>query len=185
MKDLESLISELRKKSRDHDDLFRVVDGWLKQLIDEIKLLLPGNADSMDIDSAPSMLQFSQQPEFEQHLKSYATSIRGLVERLNAQTAHFTPDQSELHAKVTSLLAAEKVHLAELESLRAETSDLDERLQNASLRYMVAEKKLDRAKSLTAAKLDKGMLLGGSAPVKDEAHSGEWYCRSQRGSCRT
>lgn len=171
IKDLESQASELRKKARDHDDHLRTIDAWLKQLIDEVKLLLPSDADSMDVDSAPSALQFSEQPEFEQHLKSFATSIRGLVERLNARTGHFTPEQAELHAKVTSLLASEKEHLAELEKLRAETNDLDERLQNASLRYMVAEKKLDRAKSLTAAKLDKGMLLGGSAPVKDEANN--------------
>jgi len=125
----------------------------------------------MDVDSAPSALQFTDQKDFEQHLQSHAASIQSLVQRLSTVSKNFTPDAAELHTKFTKLLASEKEHLAELEKLRAETSDLDERLQNASLRYMVAEKKLDRARSVTAAKLDKGFLMGGVNSAKDEANS--------------
>lgn len=132
---------------------------------------MPLEDDSMDVDSVPSSLQFADQKDFEQHLQSHATNIQSLIERLFAKAKDFTPEVSELHTKVSSLLASEKEHLTELERLRAETSDLDERLQNASLRYMVAEKKLDRAKSVTAAKLDKGMLLGGSNSSKDDTNT--------------
>lgn len=126
----------------------------------------------MDIDAAPSALQFTEQKDFEQHLRAHAANIQSLVSRLSSMSRHFTPEVSELHSKVTKLLAAEKEHLAELEKLRDETKDLDERLQTASLRYMVAEKKLDRARSVTAAKLDKGLLLGGAnASSKDDSNA--------------
>ena len=170
-KDLESQLAEMRKKTRDHDDRTRTLDAWLKQLIDEIKLQLPADTESMDLDSTPSSLQFTDQKDFEQHLASHATNIQSLVDRLASRSKDFSPDVSELHEKVVKLLAAEKEHLSELGKLRAETSDLDERLQNASLRYMVAEKKLDRARSLTAAKLDKGLLLGGVNAGKDDANN--------------
>lgn len=170
-KDLEGQISELKKKARDHDDHIRTIDGWMKQLIDEVKVLMPAEDDTMDVDSAPSSLQFADHEAFQQHLQSHATNIQGLVERLFSITKGFTPEVSELVAKVNKLLASEKEHLAELERLRTETNDLDERLQNASLRYMVAEKKLDRAKSVTAAKLDKGILMGGPNSVKEESSS--------------
>ncbi|KAK5106723.1 E3 ubiquitin-protein ligase bre1 [Lithohypha guttulata] len=168
-KDLESQISDLKKKARDHDDHIRTIDAWLKQLVDEVKVLMPTDDDSMDIDAVPSSLQFTDQKAFEQHLQTHATNIQVLIERLCARTKDFTPEISELYAKVNRLLASEKEHLAELERLRADSSDLDERLQNASLRYMLAEKKLDRAKSVTAAKLDKGLLLGGINSSKDDS----------------
>ena len=38
---------------------------------------------------------------------------------------------------------------------------MEERLETASMRYMVAEKKLDRAKSLTVAKLERQAVVGG------------------------
>ena len=164
-------MSERRKKARDHDDHLRTIDAWLRQFIDEVKLLMPEEEDSMDVDSAPSALQFTDQKDFEQHLQSHAASIQSLVHRLSTRSKDFTPDVAELHSKFTRLLASEKEHLAELEKLRAETSDLDERLQNASLRYMVAEKKLDRARSVTAAKLDKGMLMGATGHAKEDSNS--------------
>lgn len=170
-KDLETSISELRKQSRDHDDHIRTIDAWLKQLIDEVKLLMPEEDDAMEIDSIPSSLQFNDQKDFEQHLQSHASNIQSLISRLFSKTKAFSPEVSELQTKLSKLLAAEKEHLAELERLRAETRDLDERLQNASLRYMVAEKKLDRAKSVTAAKLDKGLLMGGVNAAKAESNS--------------
>ena len=123
----------------------------------------------MDVDSAPSSLQFSDQKDFEQHLQSHATNIQSLVEKLFSRSKGFTPEVSELLTKVTNLLASEKEHLAELETLRKEKDEVDEMLQNASLRYMVAEKKLDRAKSVTAAKLEKGLLMGGVTSGKEES----------------
>jgi E3 ubiquitin-protein ligase BRE1 len=59
--------------------------------------------------------------------------------------------------------------MVELERILSEKQELEERLEAASLRYMVAEKKLDRARSLTVAKLEKQYLLGAQRPGGDSA----------------
>ena len=79
-----------------------------------------------------------------------------------------TPQLSELQGRISQLLAAEKVHVTELEKGRKEHENLEERLETASLRYMLAEKKLDRVKSTTVQKLERQAICGG----KNESGSG-------------
>lgn len=57
----------------------------------------------------------------------------------------------------------EKIHIAELERSRQEQGSLEERLEAASLRYMLAEKKLDRVKSTTVQKLEKQAIASGKS----------------------
>jgi len=66
-------------------------------------------------------------------------------------------------------LAEEKVAIAELDKTLAEKQQLEERLEAASLRYMVAEKKIDRARSITVARLEKQYLLGAQKPGGDNS----------------
>ena len=73
-----------------------------------------------------------------------------------------TPEVSELQGRIAQLLAAEKGHITELEKTRLERDEYIDRLEKASLRYMLAEKRLDRAKSATVAKLEKQAIFGGS-----------------------
>lgn len=68
---------------------------------------------------------------------------------------------SELQGRVAHLLAVEKGYIVELEKSREEKLQLEERLEGASLRYLVAEKKLDRVKSATVAKLERQIAAGG------------------------
>ena len=75
-----------------------------------------------------------------------------------------------MQGRLAKLLASEKIHVSELERSRAEKSQLEERLENASFRYMMAEKKLDRAKSAAVAKMEKQAILG---PRKDSGASGD------------
>ena len=67
----------------------------------------------------------------------------------------------DLQARLSSLLAAEKAHVTELHRVTTEKDQLSDRLENASYRYMVAEKKLERAKSITVQKLERQATLGG------------------------
>ena len=60
-------------------------------------------------------------------------------------------------------MAQEKIHIAELERSRQEQGSLEERLEAASLRYMLAEKKLDRVKSTTVQKLEKQAIASGKS----------------------
>lgn len=108
----------------------------------------------------PSSLLFSDHGDFEKHLQDRSEDIKQIISRIFSQSAKASPEVSELQGQLTKKLAEEKVSIAELEKTIAEKQELEERLEAASLRYMVAEKKLDRARSLTVAKLEKQHILG-------------------------
>lgn len=109
--------------------------------------------------------------EFESHLKSRTDDIREIISYLHSTMANVSPDVIQLQDKLAKKLAEEKVTIARLEQTVAEKQQLEESLEAASLRYMVAEKKLDRARSLTVAKLEKQYMLGGQRPSSEGAQS--------------
>ena len=167
---VESQLKEMRKRARYHDDHLRAIDSWFKQLIDEVKVMAEGDDDEdMQLSSLPSSLLFAEQAQFEDHLTSRSKDIRAIISRLFGRTRSFTPDVVQLQKRISQLLAAEKDHAAQLERVQEEKDDLEGRLENASLRYMVAEKKIDRAKSTTVAKLEKQALLGGAKAISEES----------------
>jgi E3 ubiquitin-protein ligase BRE1 len=106
---------------------------------------------------------------FEQHLKSRSDDIRDIISRLVAKSPTSPPEVSDLQSQLARKLAEEKATLAELSKVLSEKQQLEESLEEASLRYMVAEKKLDRARSLTVAKLEKQYILGAQRPGGDSA----------------
>lgn len=166
---LEAQLKEMRKKARYHDDHLRIIDSWFQQVVDEVKLVSKGDDDvDMDTSSLPSSLLFTDQDHFEEHLRDRSREIKTVISRLFANTKSQTPDVTELQSRISRLLAAEKSHVVELSRLQAEKEDLENRLENASLRYMMAEKKIDRAKSVTVAKLEKQALLGATKASTEE-----------------
>ncbi|RVX70119.1 hypothetical protein B0A52_06291 [Exophiala mesophila] len=167
---LESQLKEMRKKSRYHDDHLRIIDSWFQQVVDEIKVIAQGDDDvDMDASSSPSSLLFGDQEQFEEHLRNRSKEIKSVISRLFQPSKACAPDVTELQSRIGRLLAAEKGHVVELRRLEAEKEDLENRLENASLRYMMAEKKIDRAKSVTVAKLEKQALLGGAKSAQEES----------------
>ena len=122
-----------------------------------------------DSSSLPSELLFADNERFESHLASHSKDIKSTISQLFKSFAKFTPDVRELQARVSKLLASEKAHATELDRVRAEKEQLEERLENASLRYMVAEKKLDRAKSQSVAKLERQAIFAGNNEAGGEA----------------
>ncbi|KAL4759949.1 E3 ubiquitin-protein ligase BRE1 [Aspergillus foveolatus] len=167
---LEAKLKESAKATAYHGDHLRVIDAWYNQLIDEVKLLL-GSPDehSKDRSSFQSALQFEDLDNFEQHLKSRSDDIRDIISRLVAKSPTSPPEVSDLQSQLARKLAEEKATLAELSKVLSEKQQLEESLEEASLRYMVAEKKLDRARSLTVAKLEKQYILGAQRPGGDSA----------------
>lgn len=167
---LETQLKEMRKKTRYHDDHLRIIDSWFQQVVDEVKLVSKGADDDVDMESSPlpSSLLFSDLEHFEEHLRTRSREIRTVISRLFAPSRSYAPDVTELQSRVSRLLAAEKSHVADLSRLHAEKEDLENRLENASLRYMMAEKKIDRAKSVTVAKLEKQALLGATKTSAEE-----------------
>ncbi|KAH0537832.1 hypothetical protein FGG08_005445 [Glutinoglossum americanum] len=164
---LEDRLSEMKKRSVFHDDHLRIIDAWWKQLLDEVKLLA-GDIENLGSEyqngnrsSFPSELLFANNEKFENHLESRSKDIKSTISRLFENFSKFTPDVKDLQARISKLLASEKAHVTELDRVRAEKEQLEERLENASLRYMVAEKKLDRAKSQSVAKLERQAIFAG------------------------
>ena len=109
---------------------------------------------------------------FEKYLKSRSDAISSTISQLFTQRTSTPPEISALQARIVQLLSTEKRYLNDVEESRLEKKQLEERLESASIRYMVAEKKLDRAKSITVAKLERQTMgsrsegsngLGGSA----------------------
>ena len=99
---------------------------------------------------------------FEKYLKSRSDAISSTISQLFTQRTSTPPEISALQARIVQLLSTEKRYLNDVEESRLEKKQLEERLESASIRYMVAEKKLDRAKSITVAKLERQTIGGRS-----------------------
>ncbi|PYH56924.1 E3 ubiquitin-protein ligase BRE1 [Aspergillus niger CBS 101883] len=186
---LEAKLKEMSKATAYHNDHLRIIDTWYKQLVDEVKLLMgaaeedaKGGSHSCrptvymeTLNKFPehpafqSSLLFDDVDKFEKHLKSRSEDIRQVISSLLSKSPRTTPEASELQTQLAKKLAEEKATIAELEKALSEKQQLEESLEEASLRYMVAEKKLDRARSLTVAKLEKQYILGAQRPGGDSA----------------
>ncbi|OOF91144.1 hypothetical protein ASPCADRAFT_211432 [Aspergillus carbonarius ITEM 5010] len=167
---LEGKLKEMSKATAYYNDHLRIIDTWYKQLVDEVKLLLDtAEEDAKDRPAFESSLLFEEASAFEKHLKSRSDDIRQVISRLKSPNFKAPPEVAELQSQLAKKLAEEKATIAELEKALSEKQQLEESLEEASLRYMVAEKKLDRARSLTVAKLEKQYILGAQRPGGDSA----------------
>jgi E3 ubiquitin-protein ligase BRE1 len=108
-------------------------------------------------------------------LKSRSEDIRAIISQVQSKSRDAPPEISEVQTRLANKLAEEKVAIAELEKTLVEKQQLEESLEAASLRYLVAEKKLDRAKSQTVAKLEQQQLMaarpGDATQTKRETQS--------------
>ncbi|KAE8446683.1 hypothetical protein EG329_011727 [Mollisiaceae sp. DMI_Dod_QoI] len=162
----ESQLKDVQKRALDHDDHLRVVDAWWTQLLDEVRLLVEDEIPSDDdIDgSFPTALNFKGSEEFQSHLSSKAKEIKSKLNSMFTNLASArgkqSPDLGDLQAKLTKLLSSQKEYVVKVDRLRAEKEELTERLEVASLRYIKAEKKLDRARSTAVQKLEAQAIAG-------------------------
>lgn len=109
--------------------------------------------------SFPTHTHFRGMEEFESHLGDKATTIKQKIEdlfsRLTAPGGQIAPNISDLQAQVNALLARQKDFLIKLDRLTADKDSLSGQLDTATLRYMKAERKLDRLKSAQVQKLEQ------------------------------
>ncbi|RCI16345.1 hypothetical protein L249_2159 [Ophiocordyceps polyrhachis-furcata BCC 54312] len=180
----ESRLEELHKRCVHHDDHLRIIDGWWRQLLEEIELIGKGTlpetvsptgtltsatrkimrmlmSKKQNLAEPPylSGVSFKDLHEFQSHVQEKGKAIKAkaesLLSHIAAQRGQLAPDVAALEAKLTSLLAAQKEYLLKLDRLDAEKEQLSEQLNAATLRYFRAEKKLDRAKSAQVQKLEQ------------------------------
>ncbi|CAG8949439.1 hypothetical protein HYFRA_00005068 [Hymenoscyphus fraxineus] len=192
---LESQLRDIQKRSVDHDDHLRVINAWWTQLLDEVKLLVEDRIPSSDdvdgqfvskhtvpkltssIASFPTKLQFKGSEEFQSHLASRAKEIKSKLQAIFTNLASIrdkpSSDVQDLQSKLTKLLSAQKEYVVTVDKLRTEKKELSERLETASLRYIKAEKRLDRARSTAVAKLEQQAIANSSGTGIGSAENGD------------
>ncbi|KAI0481716.1 ubiquitin ligase protein BRE1 [Xylaria cf. heliscus] len=162
---LEARLDELDKRSTYHDDHIRVMDAWWIQLLQEVSVLANGSIpfqDESEDRPFPTQILFKDSEEFESHLNEKASKIKSTLGTFFSQLASnrgkITPDVANLESQVNNLLANQKEFITKIDRLTADKDGLSEQLNNATLRYMKAERRLDRVKSAQVQKLEQQAL---------------------------
>ncbi|TPX14290.1 uncharacterized protein E0L32_005486 [Thyridium curvatum] len=179
---LEARLEEVEKKSTYHDDHLRIIDAWWLQLLQELELIIDGSVstalDTQDY-SFPTGVHFQDSKDFQKHLgekaKSIKSSVDSLLGRLAASGGPAKSEASDLQSQLNTVLASVKEYHVQVERLNSEKESLSEQLDTATLRYIKAEKKLDRAKSAQVQKLEQQALANATsrpAPGAGENGSG-------------
>ena len=133
------------------------------QLVDEIRLSVTNSLPSHSYTPLSSQLLSADMETFKIHLDARSQIISAAIKSIAAQDGEMRTETIELQAQLTKRLLLEKGHVNELSALRQERESLEKRLETATSRYMLAEKKLDRAKSATVAKLEAQAIASSRA----------------------
>jgi E3 ubiquitin-protein ligase BRE1 len=108
-------------------------------------------------------LLFDDHAQFESHLKTRSSKIKAAIKDVFGRLPAAEPEVRSLQERLSALLATEKAHVIESQRIIGERDQLSERLEQASYRYLLAEKKLDRAKSAQVQKLERQATMGGTS----------------------
>ncbi|KAF2114905.1 E3 ubiquitin-protein ligase-like protein bre1 [Lophiotrema nucula] len=163
---LEAQLRDLDKRAQYHDDHLRTIDSWFDQLIDEIKILSLDAISAAPADRAiPATLLSGDNETFAKHLADRREAIVSALSDLFARYPTASPQVGDLQEQLAKQLAQQKTHLNELQQAIEEKEQMSGRLDMATHRYMVAEKKLDRLKSAQIQKLERSAIAN---VVKDE-----------------
>jgi E3 ubiquitin-protein ligase BRE1 len=117
--------------------------------------------------SVPAALLFADSETFKKHLSTRKDKIVSSLSGLFAKYPPSSPEVAQLQEQLSKLLAAEKDHIVQLQRVTTEKEQLSDRLDTATHRYLVAEKKIDRIKSQQVQKLEQQAVA--SSTVKEEA----------------
>lgn len=130
-------------------------------MVDEVKVFAGKTGSIKPYTPFPSSLLSADTPTFEKYLKSRSEALLSTISQILAENNLSTSEVSDLQAHIVRLLSTEKEHVIEIEKSQLETKQIEERLVQATKRYMRAETRLDRAKHATVAKLEKQSMGSG------------------------
>ncbi|RMY42370.1 hypothetical protein D0864_16115, partial [Hortaea werneckii] len=178
-KDFEDQYNTLLSKSKFHDEHLRTIDAWFSQLLDEVRILaaqtLPAPSAGQDAENGGdiygSKLRFEDNELFSAHLQARSENIKGAIHDLFGRIPQTQPEAEHLRKQLNDLLAREKDQVIKLRTALEDQESLQERLENASYRYIKAEKMLDRAKSSQVQKLERQAMFGSGAANGGEGSS--------------
>ncbi|EPS39329.1 hypothetical protein H072_6944 [Dactylellina haptotyla CBS 200.50] len=176
----ETRLEDLQKRCTYHDDHIRVIDAWLDQLLDEVRVLTDSDLverpqqNGETHEHVPQTLLFADVETFSEHLSSKQDTIKdtllSLFKKFDSRNDASDKLVPKLQKRMSELLSAEKTHRVELERISQEKEDAEQQLTLAAIRYLTAEKRLDRLKSQTVAKIEQQANSASSsngAPKKD------------------
>ncbi|KAH8724732.1 BRE1 E3 ubiquitin ligase-domain-containing protein [Phaeosphaeriaceae sp. PMI808] len=171
---VEAQLNELEGRSRYHDDHLRIIDAWFDQLVDEIKVLsgeslIKPSGDLGVNEPIPGTLLFEDSETFRKHLSKRKDKIISSLSSLFAKYPPGSPEVEDLQQQLSKLLATEKDHVVQLQRVTTEKEQLSDRLDTATHRYLIAEKKIDRIKSQQVQKLEQQAVA--SSTTKEETSS--------------
>ncbi|TKA73479.1 hypothetical protein B0A55_05942, partial [Friedmanniomyces simplex] len=169
-KDFEDQFTELSKKTRHHNDHLRIIDAWFTQLLDELRVLagqtLPTPPPSATATTGEEMygsaLLFENSELFSEHLKARSQNIQSAMVDIFGRVHSASPEVEDLRGQLNDLLAKEKEHAVQLRGAMDDQESLEGKWAAAVERYMMAEKKLDRAKSAQVLRLERQAIMGGN-----------------------
>lgn len=91
----------------------------------------------------------------------------------SASPNHAKDDKvDELQTRLSTLLASEKAHKVEITRLVKEKEDANARLTEATIKYMTAEKKVDRLRSQTLAKIERQAMFNSNTGSDSKKEGG-------------
>lgn len=134
-------------------------------MLDEIRIVVGDLASDSEPSSGElfrSSLLFEDNSLFEDHLKTRSSKIKAAIKDVFGRLPGASPEVKSLQERLAALLSTEKAHIVESQRITGERDQLSERLEQASYRYLLAEKKLDRAKSAQVQKLERQATMGGA-----------------------
>jgi len=120
----------------------------------------------------PSVLLLDTK-EFEEHIARHRQQILQTVASLTQQLSASNRTDSETQNALKQALAKNNALLADIKRLTAEKDDRDERLTDTMMRLLSLEKKLDRNKSITLAKIEAQALHQRAAEDSQEQEAVE------------
>lgn len=180
---LEHRVQELEKNSKDHDDHIRIFDAWLLQLLQEVELsvdaTIPASSSRTPEDSilSTSALSFRDSTEFQKHLKekggAFKSKANAILKRVAAPRGEVKPDVSQLECQVKSLLAQQKELTARVDSLETDKAALLEQYDQATLKAIKAERKLDRVRSAQVQKMEQQALASATSRPSGSDENGD------------
>lgn len=92
--------------------------------------------------------------------KQIKEKVTDIMANLGTSQGQPTEEIQELQKKFNKLLASQKEEMLKYDRMRTENEQAKERLENATLRAVKAERKLERSKSSTVAKLEQQAIAG-------------------------
>lgn len=161
---MEARLEEMQRRGAHHDDHLRIVDAWWIQLLQELTLIVDRQVPygGEDEQPFPTQTSFKDNDELQAHLgdkrAKITSTIESIIGRIASARGESNSTITKLESQVNSLLASQKEFRIKLDRYSAEKDDTSEQLNTATLRYMKAERKLDRVKSTQVQKLEQQAL---------------------------